>query len=271
MESGLTELFDGSSQRVIFTFFAFLFGSLLGSFLNVLIYRLPRHESIVLPPSHCPHCGTPIRYRDNIPIVSYLLLRGRCRSCREAITPRYPLVELTTGCMVAAVFWLQGPTYQLLSDIFLAALLITAAMIDLDHMIIPNRLTYPGMFAGMAFSLQWGGFGFWRAFHGAVIGVLIMLFMYFLGKLLYKRESLGMGDIKLTIVIGFFVGPFWTAVVCILAIFSGAVIGIVQLALGKKSRWEEVPFGPFLAFGGLSVIIFREQLLFLIEQYLGMF
>jgi len=258
-------------QQAIFIVFAFLFGTALGSFLNVLIYRLPRHESVLSPPSHCPHCGTPIRYMDNIPIFSYLLLRGRCRSCSETIALRYPIVELATGCMVAVIFWLQGPTYQMVSDIFLGALLITAAMIDLDHMIIPNRLTYPGMFAGMAFSLQWGGFGFWRAFHGAVIGVLAMLFMYFLGKLLYKRESLGMGDIKLTIVIGFFVGPFWTAVVCVLAVFSGGILGIIQLITGRKSRWDEVPFGPFLAFGGLSVILLREQLLFLIEQYLGLF
>jgi len=256
-------------ESPFYLFAAFLFGSILGSFLNVLVYRLPRGESIVTPGSRCPSCGARIRYYDNIPILSFFLLKGRCRDCSARIPLRYPLVEFVTGFMAAAIFALQGPSIQLFADTALGVLLLAAAMIDFRHMIIPNRLTYPGMLIGLFFSLQWGWFGFLRGIHGAVAGVLILCFMYFLGKLLFNREGLGMGDVKLAAAMGFFLGPFWNVVALVLAVFFGGSAGILQMALGRRRPGQEVPFGPFLALGGLCVIFFRRQLLFLVERYLN--
>jgi len=256
--------------NILYPVWAFVFGLLLGSFLNVLVYRLPRRESIVFPGSHCPSCDTPILYRDNIPLFSYLVLGGRCRSCSAKISPRYPLVELSTGCMVAVFFLLQGLTLQFFADVFLGSVLIAAALIDLEHMIIPNRLTYSTVIMGVALSLQGGRFGITRGFHGAMVGLLILLFMYFLGKLLFRRESLGMGDVKLAIGIGLFLGPFWTMIVLALAIVFGGVVGMAQIAFGRKKFGQEIPFGPFIAAGGLCVLFFRQQILFLVERYLDL-
>jgi len=253
-----------------YIFIAFLFGSAIGSFLNVVVYRLPRKESLISPGSRCPSCGSPIQWYDNIPIVSYILLGGKCRNCYGKISLRYPLVEFSTGLMVTVLYVLHGFSFQFLSDVVFVSLLVTAALIDFDYMIIPNRLTFPGMIAGMAFSLQWGMFGFWRAVHGAIVGVLILMFMYFLGKLLFKREGIGMGDVKLAVVIGFFTGPFWTTAALVIAILAGGTGGIAQLIAGKKIRGREIPFGPFIAFGGLCIVFFRQQILFCVEQYVRM-
>ena len=257
-------------EFVLYMLISGLFGLMLGSFSNVLIYRLPRKESIVFPRSYCPFCGAPIKYRDNIPVLGFILLRGRCRACSAHISWRYPLIELLTGCMVMCLFAILGFSMQFIADVILGSILIAAAVIDLEHMIIPNRLTYRGVVLALIFSFGHGWFGFLRGVYGALAGILILSFMYWLGKLLFRRDSLGMGDFKLAVVIGFFVGPFWSVIVLALAVLSGGIWGIIQLASGKTKPGREIPFGPFIAAGGFCVLFFKAQILFLIEQYLNM-
>lgn len=243
-------------------------GAALGSFLNVVIYRLPRRESIVFPGSKCPSCQNRIAWYDNIPVISFLLLGGKCRKCGARISYRYPVIELLTACMVVASVVINGVTLQMIADVVLGSILIASAAIDYDFMIIPNRLTYPGMILGLAFAIPMQYFGMLRALHGAIVAMLVLGFMFFLGRLLFKRDSMGFGDFKLAAVIGLFTGPFWTMVALVIAVFSGGIIGGIQLALKKKKTGQEVPFGPFLSLGGLAVIFFRPQLLILVELYL---
>ena len=247
------------------------FGLSLGSFLNVIIYRLPRKESIIFPPSYCPVCGTPIKYRDNIPILSYIFLGGRCRSCSTKISFTYPLIEFITACTAVVLFLLNGPTINFAANLSLGAILLAAAVIDTKHMIIPDRLNISGAIIAVIFSILRGFDGIVRSIQGAFIGVLILSVMLWLGKLLFKREGVGFGDIKLAFVIGLFVGPFWCCIALLLAIITGGIWGIVQLTLGKKVIGIQMPFGPFIALGGFLVLFFRIQILYLIEQYLSLF
>jgi len=274
-----------SIETVILPLIAGFFGLSLGSFLNVVIYRVPRKESIVFPASHCPSCGSPIRYRDNIPVVSFLLLRGRCRACSKAISWRYPLVELFTACMAAVLFGMHGFSLQFIADTVLGSILLSTALIDLDYMIIPDRITFPGMVTGLLLSFRygWGGYtgmvlmnrlgrfpgGLVTAVLGGVTGFLILYFMYLLGRVLFRRESMGMGDIKLALVIGFFVGPFWMIMTLALAVVFGSVLGVFQIAWRRK-LFLQTPFGPFISAGGLCVLFFKPQIIFLVEQYFEM-
>jgi len=252
---------------MVFLLIAGFFGLLLGSFLNVIIYRLPRKESIVFPGSRCPACGVPIKYRDNIPIVSFLLLRGQCRACSARISWRYPLIEFVTGCMVMILFAINGLSLNFIADTVLGVILLAAAMIDIEYMIIPNRLTYSGMIIGSFLSLRWGWDGILRGFMGIFAGILILSVMFLLGKLLFRRESVGMGDFKLVFVIGLFFGPFWCFIGLILAILIGGMWGLFQLVTGRKQMGQEVPFAPFIAAGGFCVLFFKVQIIFLVEQY----
>jgi leader peptidase (prepilin peptidase) / N-methyltransferase len=246
-----------------------LVGLTVGSFINVCIYRFPRKESVIFPPSHCPICGVPIKYRDNIPIISYIILKGKCRSCSSPISIQYPLVEFLTACLIVTLFIQEGLTLNFLSDAILGILLLTAAIIDGKHMIIPNRLTYPGALIAVVMSLRWGIKGIVRGIGGTITGIVILAFMYSIGKLLFKKDSVGMGDFKLAIVIGFFLGPLLSAAVLFIAIFIGGLWGCYMIIMKKVGRGSEVPFGPFIAIGGIAVIIFRSQILALIESYIS--
>lgn len=250
---------------------AALFGMVIGSFLNVLIYRLPRGESVVFPASHCPSCGVPVRYRDNIPVLGYVVLRGRCRACGEPISVQYPLVEITTGVMAAILVAKYGVTFQALLDFLLACILFTEALIDARYMIIPDSLTLSGAGIGVVAMLYAGWTGVVRGMLGAVVGIGLMLGLYLTGKLLYRREGLGMGDVKLAGVMGLFLGPLWCLISVLLAICFGGFWGIGILALGGKVRGRQVPFGPFLAIGGIVTMLFRAQLSALIGAYLSNF
>ena len=250
--------------------FVILFGLSAGSFLNVLIYRLPRRESVFFPGSRCPACNVPIRFHDNIPVLSFLFLRGRCRDCGTAISYRYPLVETVTALMIVGIFVIQGWTLDFVADSVFIVILTAAALIDLEHMIIPNRLNYPAILLGALLTFRWGTTGFLRGFNGAIVGILILSFMYWLGKLIYRRDGVGMGDFKLASAMGFFFGPFWTGVALILAVVIGGVIGMILMFAGRTARFQEVPFGPFISAGGLLVMFFRPQILFLVERYLSL-
>ena len=181
-----------------------VFGLALGSFLNVVIHRLPRKESLIYPASHCPVCNTPIKYSDNIPILSYVLLGGQCRSCSTKISFTYPLIEFVTACTAIVLFLLNGPTINFIADRFEGAILLVTAIIDSKYMIIPDRLNFTGAVIAIILSLLRGFDGIIRSFGGAFLGFFILTIMYWIGKLLFKREGVGFGDVKLAIVVGLF-------------------------------------------------------------------
>ncbi|MBA2504308.1 MAG: prepilin peptidase [Thermoleophilaceae bacterium] len=234
---------------------AALGGAIIGSFLNVVIARVPAKESLVSPGSKCPSCGTPIKAYDNVPIVSWLLLRGRCRSCGERISPRYPLVEALTAAVFAGVVLAGGADADLALELPFAAVLIVIAFIDLDHRIIPNRILLP------------------TAIYGLAVGALVDLdampemliagaaaFTFLLVAALAYPAGMGMGDVKLAGVMGLFLGVA-VAPALLIAFAAGAAVGVAIIAKeGAAARKKGVPFGPFLAFGGIVAIIVGSEM-----------
>ncbi|MDQ7857263.1 MAG: prepilin peptidase [Armatimonadota bacterium] len=228
-------------------------GAILGSFANVLIYRMPRGESIVTPASRCPRCGTPIRAADNVPLVSYLLLRGRCRSCGERIAGRYPLVEGLMAALAAAAWATQPDLLARLSALALAFLLLVITFIDLDHQLILNRLSYPGVLLGLGFAAAQGRLvpAVLAALGaGGLIAAIVIL----------SRGGMGEGDIKLAAMIGAFLGWPGVAVALFAAFLVGGLVGVGLLALRLRRRRDAIPFGPALAAGALVALFWGERL-----------
>jgi len=244
--------------------FAGILGAIFGSFLNVVTYRLPRHESLVAPASHCPRCGTPVKPYDNVPILSWLLLRGRCRSCAAPISPRYPLVEaLTAALCVGAVLVHRSPVGITLS-LLVILLVVPAALIDLKHRIIPNRLTALGAVLAVVAGLALDPAGEpERLLCGAAAGGFLLI-----AALAYPG-GMGMGDVKLAAVLGLLLGQS-VAPAVLIALISGVVVGVVVIARKGASagRKTAVPFGPFLALGAL-VSVFAGQAL--VDLYVNHF
>ena len=238
-----------------------LFGLVVGSFLNVLIHRLPRGESVVSPGSHCPVCGAGILPRDNVPVVSWLLLGGRCRACRAPISPRYPLIEMTNGVLWALVF-LRAPQWpDLLGGLFFASACLALAAIDLEFQILPDRITLTGLAAGLALSFFSGVRTPAAAFLGAAIGGGGLLLIAFLYEKIAGQEGMGLGDVKMLAMIGAFLGPAGVLVSVLLGSLSGSVVGIAAIALGRGDRRMRLPFGVFLAAGGVAAFFFGDALL----------
>jgi len=247
----------------------FLVGLIVGSFLNVCIWRLPRGESIIYPGSHCPLCSAPIRWYDNIPLFSFLLLGGRCRSCGGRISLHYPLVELLTGLLFIAIYWSFGLSYQTLIYILLASSLITVGFIDLEKKIIPNLITLPGVGLGLIFSLFSAHLSPKDSLLGAIFGGGILLLVGIFGKALFKKPAMGGGDVKLAAMIGAFLGWRQILLVLFLSFLLGAVIGTtVELIKGTLSKGRQIPFGPYIALSGLVAVFFSKDL---INLYLGLF
>jgi leader peptidase (prepilin peptidase)/N-methyltransferase len=231
-------------------------GLLIGSFLNVVAYRLPRGESLLWPASHCPGCEQPIKPYDNVPVLSWLLLRGKCRNCGIHISPRYPAIELLTAVAFGAIVLLNGVDTDLVWELPFAAMLIAVAGIDLEHRIIPNKVMLPSAVFALAtaialrpddlYELSAAGAGAFAAF--------------LLAALAYPA-GMGMGDVKLAGVMGFFLG---IAVIpaLFIAFLTGTVVGVAVIAKhGASGRKKGVPFGPFLAFGGLVGLLFGADLI----------
>lgn len=262
--------------------FVFLLGSCIGSFLNVCIYRIPREESIIAPRSHCPGCGALIAWFDNIPLLSILLLRARCRHCRRAISLRYPAVELLTGVLFLLV-WLKFPVASVARPLALAPLsslamvpvywvalsgLILGTFVDLEHMIIPDRVSLGGILTGVLFSMlvpglhgqgDWYG-GLISALLGAVVGFGLLWSIAVLGRLVFRKDAMGMGDVKLMGAIGAYLG--WPAVVFTLmaSSFLGAGVGIALVAKGQKGMQSRIPYGPYIALAALIWILWGPSL-----------
>jgi leader peptidase (prepilin peptidase) / N-methyltransferase len=244
--------------------FAGILGAIAGSFLNVVAYRLPRHESLITPASHCPECGTPVRPYDNIPILSYLLLRGRCRSCSARISRRYPLVEALTAGLCAGAVLAHPAAAGLTLSVALILLLVPAALIDLEHRIIPNRLTAAGAVIALALGTALDPAGEpERLIAGAGAGGVLLI-----AALAYPG-GMGMGDVKLAGVMGLFLGRAVAAAVMI-ALIAGVVVGALVIARkgARAGRKTAVPFGPFLALGGLVSVFAGQDLVSLYVDHL---
>jgi leader peptidase (prepilin peptidase) / N-methyltransferase len=226
---------------------AFVIGAVFGSFANVLIYRLPRRESIVTPGSRCPGCGAPIAPWDNVPILSYFVLRGRCRACGAVISPRYLIVEVVTGGLLAGVVWRFGFSLAALRYGVLAFALLVVFFTDLEHQVIPNAVTYPGILAGLALSAAAGEL-VPSAIAAAAAGLVFLL----LG--IVSRGGMGGGDIKLAAMIGAFLGTPAVVVALFLAVALGAAAGVLLLALRLRSRKDMIPFGPAMAAGAMIAV-----------------
>jgi len=240
-----------------------LLGAVVGSFLNVVIHRVPRGESIVRPRSRCPGCETPVATRDNVPVISWLLLRGRCRACRAPIDPRYPLVEGLTATVFALVVAVRGLEADLLLWLPFAAVLITVALIDLEHRIVPNRILLPAA----AWALGVGAVVRPDALLASLLAAGVA-FGALLIAALARPGGMGMGDVKLAGVMGLYLGSA-VAPAMLGAFAAGSVLGLVLLARhGARARRVAVPFAPFLAAGGLLGVLAGPEL---VEMYVDAF
>ncbi len=226
-------------------------GLVIGSFLNVVAWRLPRHESLVMPGSHCPGCSAPVRPFDNLPVLSWVLLRGRCRDCRSSISVRYPLVEALCAVLAIAVVSTRHGLHDIVLGLVLVALLVPIALIDLDHRLIPNRLTLAGAVAALAIGLATDPAGApEQLIAGAAAGGFLLL------AALARPGGMGMGDVKLAGMLGLFLGRD-VAVALLVALLAGSLVGIAVMARRgvAEGRKTAIPFGPFLALGGCVALL----------------
>lgn len=245
---------------------SFIFGAIVGSFLNVCILRIPAGNSIAYPPSHCPKCQYAIKWYDNIPMISYLVLMGKCRNCKERISFRYPLVEFLTAIFSLAAMMMFGPSLAFLIYFAFVSSLIVITFIDLDHQIIPDIISLPGIPLGFLASFVLPEITYKESLIGIVIGGGLLLLVAIGYEFITKKEGMGGGDVKLLAMIGAFLG--WKGV--LFTIFSGSLVGTIigvtiMVAQGKDSKYA-IPFGPFLSMGALLYLFFGEPIIF---WYLG--
>lgn len=274
--------------------FVFIFGAVVGSFLNVVIHRVPREESIVFPSSSCPKCKAEIKPYDNIPIIGWLLLGGKCRNCKEKISPRYPAVELLTATLFVLTYWQIGFSAFLPVALIFVVSMIALIFIDAEHMILPNVITYPllifALLVRLIFPLVFGAEFFTDLRHsplnslqeypvwlvsllGAIFGGLVGGgFLWLVGEI-WKRlrgvEAMGLGDVKMMFAVGALLGWRLTFLTIFLGAFSGALIGVILIYKQKdKDLQAQIPFGIFLGIGSILALLFGEQL---INWYLNVF
>ncbi len=247
----------------------FLLGCVVGSFLNVCIYRLPRDRSVVWPPSHCPQCGVQLTAIDLVPLLSFLALGRKCRRCGGPISWRYFLVELLTGLVFLAAWEAYPLSWQVLPVWAFAAVVIAVVFTDLDHLIIPDSLVIAGLVAAVASEaiavasgasllsvhVPGTGLGLPRVVAGGVLGLLVFIAVRGFSQLLFRREGMGLGDVKLAAAIGAMLGPGLALLSFGLAIATGAILGILLLLLRLRRRMEYLPFGPFLAAAALAALL----------------
>ena len=246
----------------LFLSFACILGAIIGSFLNVCIYRIPAGKSIVSPPSSCPLCNHRIRWYENIPVLSYLFLGGKCASCKSKISYRYPAIELLTGVLFSLVLYYFGFSLVTLIYWLLAAALVVITFIDLDHQIIPDVISLPGIVVGFfcSFFIPW--ISWLDSFFGLLLGGGLLLVVAWLYEVIAKREGMGGGDIKLLAMLGAFLG--WKAILPIVFIASlvGTLVGIPAMILQKEDSRLAIPFGPFLSFAALVYLFWGQQIIY---------
>ena len=232
-------------------------GAAIGSFLNVCVYRLPRDLSLVSPPSACPECQTPIKWYDNVPVLGWMLLGGRCRACRAPIAKRYPLVEAFVGLLWLGAVWTWGATLLGLTAAVFGTLLTGITLTDAEHYIIPDEFTIGGLVLGLALSLRGGLPGFETALLGAGVGFGSLWLVAWGGEKLFGKEAMGGGDIKMMAMVGAFLG--WQG--ALLTVFLGALVGTVLFAPYAWKTKKLVPFGVFLAVGAATTWLVGDRLL----------
>lgn len=250
-------------KEIVFVYLIiFAFGLAVGSFLDVCIYRLPLKISIAKGRSFCPHCQSKITWYDNIPLMSFILLGARCRHCHQPISWIYPLVETLTAVLFVLSFWKFGLSWQFLSSLILLSALIVITFIDLRHQIIPDLISIPGILLGLIFSFLIPGFHWLNSLIGVLLGGIFFYLMAWGGQLLFKKESLGGGDIKLAAMLGAFLGWQKLILVFFLSSFLGALVGIILIFAVKDFRSKRIiPFGPFLALASLVALFLGDNLL----------
>lgn len=252
------------------TLYIFILGLLIGSFLNVCIYRIPKEESIVSKPSHCYNCGTRLKVLDLIPVFSYLLLKGKCRYCNIGFSARYMFVEILSAISFLSIFLKYGISIEFFAFAFLISILIVVFFIDLDHMIIPNGLVITALIGGgLLFT-----YNIYRPFEifadrspvnpilGMIVGSGTLLLIAILGSIIYKTEdAMGMGDVKIFAPIGIFLGWRMTIVALFVSVVLGGIVSIGLIIKNKKSKKEHIPFGPFIVVGTFITIMFGWDIL----------
>ena len=247
---------------VLVTYF-FILGLIIGSFLNVVIYRMPEKKSIIKPPSHCPQCKTRLKVIDLIPVLSYLSTKGKCRYCGAEISWQYPFVELLTGFIFLGAYLKFGLTAELFIMLLLISALIVISLIDYKYLIIPNVITYSGIIIGLLTAIIFDYITIFSSLLGIVIPALILLVI----ALIFKG-GMGMGDVKLASMLGAFLGTIDTLAGIFIGSLLGSVIGLSLMGLGVLKRKDRIPFGPFICFGAVIMIFFGE---FLIDWYVSLF
>jgi leader peptidase (prepilin peptidase) / N-methyltransferase len=257
-----------------------LLGLVFGSFFNVVIWRVPLHKSISTPPSHCPRCRKTIRPYDNIPVLSWLILRGRCRDCGLPISVRYPLVEALTGLLFIAAYARFGYSLLTVKAIVFISLLIITAFIDLDHQILPFGFSIAGLVLGLTGGLVAPPPELRGALAGAVVGAgfilfAILLWRYVLARVFRRfgvdqKEGMGFGDLPYAAMIGAFVGLKGLTVALAAAVVFGVIIGLIARSAGRNRRGQPIPFGPFLALGALVGLFFGAQLFDIYARFAGL-
>lgn len=250
--------------------FIFSIGLAIGSFLNVCIYRIPRSDMSIYSPrrSFCPECSQSIKFYDNIPLLSYLILRGKCRYCQAKISVLYPIVELVTAALYLVIYYQFGTTLNFLHAIFFVSVLIPIAFIDAQHYIIPNALSLTGLGLGLgivcviAYPYQENGLDYLKMrLIGFVAGGLVIWLIGFIGSAIMRKKAMGMGDVKLMAIIGLYLGALPELLMVIgLSAFSGAVIGTLLIATGKKDRKSPIPYGPFIVGAAVVVLLWGDPL-----------
>ncbi len=262
------------SLQLLIALYVAVLGLLVGSYLNVVIYRIPLGLSTVLPRSRCPACGAPIRALDNLPVLSFLLLGGRCRSCGAGISWRYPLIEACTSLVMVGCYVAFGLRPQALVAAVFACLMIVLAMIDADHMILPDRITWPGIALGflghamlvVLLHLPWSHMT--EPLVGAAAGGGITLAIYGSWWLIRREEGMGLGDAKMLALIGAFLGWKAMLVAFFFAVLSGSIVGIVLMRRSGEGMRTRLPFGTFLAFGGLVALFAAPAIINYYLQFL---
>ncbi len=244
----------------------FILGLIVGSFSNVCIYRIPRNESIVYPASHCPKCRSNISPKDNIPLLSFILLKGRCRNCKSKISIQYPIVELLTGLIYLIIYLIFGLSIQTLIYIILSSALIIIAFIDLNEQIVPDVISLPGIVVGFIISFFAPYILFINSALGVLIGGGIILIIGLAGSVIFKKEAMGGGDVKLAAMIGAFLGWRYIIISLFLGFFLGALAGIILIMSKIKSREDAIPFGPFIVLGSFITLLWGEKI---ISWYIG--
>lgn len=276
------------AETTLFVALSLLLGLMIGSFLNVVIHRLPKmieqdwreqcawvqgtctddtpargRYDLAHPPSSCPHCGHTIRWRQNLPLLSWLWLKGRCAHCNASISPRYPVIEGLTALLFAYAAWRWGATFQTLAAWGLLASLVALACIDLDTMLLPDSITLPLAWAGLMVNLSSAFTPLDEAVIGAIAGYLVLWLVFHIFKWLTGKEGMGYGDFKLLSALGAWMGWKMLLPTVLVASFLGALIGLTLILLGRQARERPIPFGPWLALGGVISLFWGNRLLFL--------